>query len=487
MRVKIYLLFIAFSLFAVSCKLDLTPPSEISEEAFYKTSDEINEAIIGVYNGLQAPVIYEWALTELRSDNTQMNKENSISVYTEYRELDAYTVTSQNSLIDAYWEATYHDINLANQVLEQTSVVGDSTLKLQYEGECHFIRAHHYFNLVRLFGPVPLVTNSISGEEAKAIFRTEKNKIYSFIENELSLAVAGLPDNYDESELGRVTSWAAMTLLAKVYLTEQKYSEASVLLEKIINDSPYSLLDNYEDVFNVTNEMNNEIIFAVRFMSGSVGLGNPFANTFAPRTSGDNVVQGDGDGLNYPTDDIISAFTSIDARKDVCLQEGYYDEDKGIYIEYPYINKFMDNVVEIDDAENDWPVLRYADVLLMYAEALNEVSGASIALPYLNDVRERAKLAGYTSTEISNKYDMRIALGEERRLEFAFENHRYFDLLRTNSAVSVINEHFQTEAYYNDPSHPEYYVSTVQEWQTLLPIPQREIDINPDLTQNIGY
>jgi starch-binding outer membrane protein, SusD/RagB family len=487
MKIYVYNLLILCSLVFASCELDLNPESEISEGAFYKNSEEINEAVIGCYNGLQKPIIYEWVLTELRSDNTQMDKDNSISIYTEYRELDAHTVTSQNILVQSYWNACYHDIVLANQVLGQSGVVQDEVLRKQYEGECHFIRAYHYFNLVRLFGPVPLITETISGSEAKLVSRSSIEPIYAFIESNLQSAIDELPETYEDEDLGRVTVWAAKALLAKVYLTRSNYSEAVSLLSDIITKSPYGLAESYADIFDVTNEMNSEILFAVRFMSGSVGLGSPFANYFAPKTSGNNVVNGDGDGLNYPTDDLIAAFDTLDQRKDVCLKENYYDASKDIFVGKAYVNKFMDNVIELEDAENDWPVLRYADVLLMNAEAINEQQGVSAALPYLNMVRERAGLDGYTETEITNKYQFRMALENERRFEFAFENHRYFDLLRTNRALTVMNQHFQTEAYYNDPQHVEFHVPPLDDWQTILPIPQRERDINPDLTQNQGY
>lgn len=487
MKRSISVILFVISVLLISCDLDLTPVSEISEETFYKNSDEISEAVIGCYNSLQNPIRYEWVLTELRSDNTQMSIDNSVAVNTEYREMDSYTGTPQNSLIDSYWKACYHDIALANQVLQSTGVVDDEALKGQYEGECRFIRAYHYFNLIRLFGPVPLIVEPISGDEAKQIERSGGEVIYRFLETELTMAREGLPASYPDAELGRVTSWAAGALLAKVYLTEEKYDEAGALLRDIVLNAPYELLPSYAGIFDTGNEMNGEILFAVRFMSGSVGLGAPFANWFAPLTSGSNVVNGDGNGYNYPTVSIMNSFAGADSRKDVCFKASYYDKNKKTDIARAYVNKFMFNIVEPEDAENDWPVIRYADVLLMYSEALNELQGVSAALPYLNQVRERAGLTAYLETDVPSKYQFRLVLENERRLEFAFENHRYFDLLRMERALTVMNEHFQTEAYYNDPQHPEFKVTPIEQWETLLPIPQREMDINRALTQNLGY
>lgn len=489
MKTKSYISIIVLAMLSVACNnmLDLNPISEIGEESYYKTTEEINKAVIGCYSGLEEPMLYEWAVTELRSDDSQMFIESSSAVYPEYRELDTYTQTTLNSVVKSYWQACYHDIALTNQVLAKIDVVDDADLKLQYESECRFIRAYHYFNLVRLFGPVVLVTESISGDEAKTLSRSSLESIYQFIESELNLAAAGLPDSYSSSDVGRVTSWAAKALLAKVYLTEAKYSEASTLLNDIISSSPHSLLPDYADVFATDNEMNGEILFAVRFMAGNVGLGSPFANWFAPLTSGSNVVNGDGRGWNYPTASIMGSFEDGDLRKDVCFRENYLNKDKNVTVDRAYVNKYMYNVIDEYDAENDWPVLRYADVLLMYSEALNELQGVTAALPYLNQVRERAGLDDYSESSITSKFQFRLALETERRHEFAFENHRYFDLLRTGRVVAVMNEHFQTEAYYNDPSHPEFNVAPIEEWQTILPVPQREIDINSSLTQNVGY
>ena len=480
---------IVLAVLSMACDsvLDLNPISEIGEESFYKTSEEIDKAVLACYNGLLDPMEIEWAITELHSDNTQMSIDNSMAVYLEYREMDNYTQTTLNVAIDDYWQARYHDIALTNQVLERLEPFESTEQIIQYAGECRFIRAYNYFNLVQLFGPVILVDKSISGDEAKKMERSTVDAVYEFIENDLTIAGQDLPDSYNDSEAGRVTKWAAKALLGKVYLTQGLYSEAATILNEVISSSPYSLLENYADVFDTGNEMNNEILFAVRFMSGNVGLGSPFANYFAPLTSGSNVVNGDGRGWNYPTESIINAFEEGDLRKDVCLKESYLDQNKNLLIERAYINKFMFPVVDRDDAENDWPVIRYADVLLMYGEALNETQGVAQALPYLNEVRNRAGLNAYSQNDIANVYQYRIAMENERRVEFAFENQRYFDLLRTDRIIQVMNAHFKTEAYYNDPSHPEFNVASIKDWQATLPIPQREIDVNPALTQNFGY
>ncbi len=467
--------------------LELNPISEIGEGSYYKTVEEIDNAVIACYSGLLDPMETEWALTELHTDNSQMFIESSVAVYTEYRELDNYTQTTLNTLIDEYWQKRYKDIALNNQILERLDGFEQSDLINQYEGECRFLRAYNYFNLVQLYGPVVIVEETISGEDAKTMERSSIDQVMAFIKNDLKIALDYLPESYDQSELGRATSWAAKGLLAKVYLTNKEYSAAEELLLDVIENSPHQLLDDYADVFDYNNEMNDEILFAVRFMSGNVDLGSPFANYFAPLTSGSNVVNGDGKGWNYPTESIINAFEEGDLRKDVCLQESYYDQSNNVTVDKAFVNKYMYPVIDLNDAENDWPVLRYSDILLMYSEVLLENKTIADALPFLNQIRSRAGLSSYLESDIGSKYDFRMLLEQERRVEFAFENQRYFDLKRTDRLEQVMNNHFATEAYYNDPSHTEFYVDPIETWQTLLPIPQREIDINSDLTQNAGY
>ena len=263
-----------------------------------------------------------------------------------------------------------------------------------------------------------------------------------------------------------------------------------------------------EQIFSINNEVNKEILFTIRFKAGLVGLGNPMANSFAPASSGDAIVNGDGSGFNYPTNSINSAFristTSFtDARKPVTI--GTYGASTTPY----YVNKFISTVLVKNDAENDFPVIRYSDVLLMKAEATGYDGAAGVSMGIINQIRDRAGAGTYTTGSftaafykypatgtgaITNATDFLTALLDERRVEFAFENQRFFDLVRTGQAVTVIRNYYASEytAFYSK-FVPVIPLATLQANintdKLLLPIPQREIDTNNEITitQNPGY
>lgn len=294
------------------------------------------------------------------------------------------------------------------------------------------------------------------------------------------------------ADLGRATSWAAKALLAKVYLTENKKAEAIPLLLDVKNNSGFSLYPTYADIFSTANEMNSEIIFAVRYKAPGLGIGSPFPNMFAPLSSGSAVVLGDGDGLNYPTAEFDTT-TNGDARKPVLLAT--YGTGSAAKL---YPKKLVSPVAVSDDAENDWFVLRYADVLLMLAEAQGY---SSSSLQLISQVRQRGGNAALDPAVVNSVALFEKALSDERRIELAFENQRWFDLVRFNTTTStirvedVMKAHFAREyaRHYQLYTAPAVPLATLQSYVTpekiLLPIPQREFDTNPALIgqQNPGY
>jgi len=486
-KLLMVLFMVVFSLGIISCDkdLDVEPESEITTEFFYSSAEEVEFALIAVYNSLQNMMNIEWMLTELRSDNTYMNVDSSSSSNIPLRTLDRFEVISTNEHVTEYYRSAYSLIALANRVLANLEVIEDPDVRNQYEGEARFLRAHAYFNLVRLFGAVPIVENVITGEEGLEIERSPQEDVYAFIENDLKVASEFLPEAYDQDNVGRATKWTAMGILGKVYLTMHTNQEAIDVLGDIVTNSSHALLNEYDEIFDVGNEYNAEILFAVRFQSGSLGLGAPFANFFAPVQSEDYVVTGGGDALNVPTESMSASYES-EERKDPSMSDFWVGQD-GVENFKKYIKKYNSSFSVVDDAGNDWPILRYSDVLLMQAEAYNELGDIPKALEYLNEVRIRVDLEPYENSEVASYFDFKIALEEERRVEFAFENQRWFDLVRTGRALTVMNQHFKSEFQYNDPDDPESPVTPIQEWQLVLPIPQYEIDLNPNIAQNIGY
>ena len=514
--------------FSLGCKkiIDIDPISNIGVENFYTNYEETKVGLTGSYNGLQLPLETEWMLTELRSDNTKQGVPNSsASINVEFNELDMFTLNSSHDKVYRYWLHTYKNIRSINYVLKSLGVAyengnlqfGEGTAimtaaqKNQLAGEALFLRAYHYFNLVRLYGDVFLISTPVDPKQSKQINRTPVQACYQLIVADLAKAkdllspasFSAIPD----ADRGRATSWAAKALLAKVYLTLNQKNLALPLLDDVLQNSGYGLLNAYGDVFSINNEMNKEILFAVRFKAGGFGLGNSMGNSFAPTSSGSAVINGDGLGYNFPTAELDGQYkiltgAPVDQRKDVAI---------GKYGSKLYVKKFIAPLLVKNDGENDFPVIRFSDVLLMKAEAIGFDGPSGVAVGLINQVRERSGAVNFVSGDFNTgfyKYpsDMSqanaitddtkfsAALFNERRLEFAFENQRFYDLLRSGQAIEILKAHFALEF----PTHYKNIVpaitlvqlqSNVVKSRMLLPIPQREIDSNDQLkiSQNDGY
>lgn len=540
--------------FGCSDVIDLKSESNISVDNFYTNYSDLQVGLTSCYKGMQAPLSEEWSMTELRSDNTTMDSGTSTStVKHDLTYLDQFYPPATHQGVYNYWLKTYNNIRNTNIVLNASGAnYNESNGTIEYApvtipvtlaqcksvaAEASFIRAYHYFNLVRLYGGVFLIHEPITPEQAKTINRSSVNDIYKLIEADLINAKDnGSTSAYsaNSSNLGHVNKWAAEALLAKVYLTLNRKAEASVLLQDVISNSGYSLQSNYGDVFSVNNEMNSEILFAVRFKGGGLGMGNPLPNNFAPVNSGNAIINGDGDGYNSPALELIktsSSYTSyIDPSSlspapspiplpqptvDVINKKRYNvnisSYQKGNASVIYFVNKFMSPTIVAYDSESDWPVLRFADVLLMKAEADGNVA---TSLAFINQVRVRAGLTALTSINVSTTANFEKALATERRWEFAFENQRWFDIMRfttTMSSISPATDQFPglkiqgaeyvmkkhlnnmwTKLYSGFTVLPislTQLLSNANPDRFLLPIPQYEIDTNSFITipQNPSY
>lgn len=486
MKLKYNLIAIAllgFSFSSCSDFLEQNPQTDLSENDFYKTADDILSAVNGAYSSLQEGDIYgNWyVFGEIPSDNTRNQLSGSVTTQNEF---DQFYIDTQNSMIANFWKAAYKVINRTNTVLGRIDGIEINTeLANRYKLECKFIRALMYFNLVRVYGDVPLVLKEISISESYDILREPKENVYNQIIADLKEA-QGLPVSYSTAEDGRATQGAAKALLANVYMTLHKYAEAETILAEIINSGRYSLLENtpgslnidgYKNVFSPVNHNSKEGIFEIQFLKGGYGEGSNYANNFAPENSGTNVVAvGGTGGNNIPEMDIYNAYEEGDLRRDFSMSLGYYDNRKNNeWVESRYVCKFMDVPYQNNDASNNYPVIRYADVILMYAEALNQNGKTAEACKYLNMTRRRG--FGYQTTETSpvdlqttDKAQFALMVEQERRVELAFENHRWFDLIRTGRAVEVM----KSKGF------------SLNETNLICPIPQKQIDVNPKLTQN---
>lgn len=477
---KYTFLCLAALLSVTSCKdgfLDLAPVSQTNGVNFYRNADDMLNAVNAAYAALQFNGLYNqsmYAVGEVLSDNTEiLDQQSGIEI----TQLDAFTTLSNNSILNAMWNNHYRGILACNTVIDRiVHVTMNETLKARYTGEAKFLRALMYFNMVRTFGDTPLVLKETADvASGYAYGRTPAIEVYAQIEKDLLEAAAVLPSSYTGNSLGRATIGAAKGLLAKVYLTQKKWPEAAAKAGEVIESGTYGLLDNYADVFKISNKNHKESLFEVQYKKGGYGLGSPFNNNFAPWLSGVIVTKvGPGGGQNQPTADISKSYETVDKRKDASFAAGYTAAN-GNFVSVRYITKYLDPTpFAAYDADNNWPVLRYADVLLMRAEALNEIGyvAGGEAFELLNKIRKRAGLAEKTSTQLAGQADFRLALEQERRLELAFENHRWFDLVRTGRAMEVLTAKGVK----------------IQPHQLLLPVPQSQIDINPEkIKQNQSY
>jgi len=510
---KIYILFSTFLLSTLfsGCEEFLTekPESVLTQFDFYITPTRINQGVLGCYAGLASVVRDEWIFTELRSDNTcQDNPTTSTTQRIDHTDVALFRTSPSLPMLLDYWYKVFKNISNVNAVLPS---VRDNTFlpiesqRAQYEGELLFIRALHYYHLVSFFGDMFKVTTVIGPNEAKKIQRSPVAQIYDeIIIPDLIKAGDLLPSTYGAADRGRVTKWAAKALLAKVYMMRggnANIALAKPLLEEVMSSSPHRLLTGtsaFANVFSTTNEMNDEIIFAVRFRGGALGLGSPFWSLFTPVGSTNLFLKiGTPMGYNAPTFELRSVFEASigDNRKDA----SYRIWNRSATSQLPYIFKFNDpNISQANQAENDWIMLRYADVVLLYAEVLAQDGNHGTAHTFVNQIRTRAGLAGLTP--FSTNIAALDAVYAERRLELAFENQRWFDLLRMNKsyndpnkAIDIMKKHvFETDweilySKYNPIQPPEQRF--FNNYRLLLPIPQTEIDTNNELTiiQNQDY
>ena len=439
---------------------ELYPSNQISVGDFYKTADDFNQAVIVCYAKFQGWFAFDREFCEYRSDNLKIPAPQT-STQDRY-DFDNFVETSANGLLSDYWAKFNNNIYRANSVLNRIDGADfDETLKNQYKGEALFVRAWSYYHMYLVWGPVPVTLEIVSPSEALKIGRCTQEEMYKYLSDDLKLAAELLPASYSGYDIGRATSGAALTLLGKVNLTFKKWTEAKDALEQVIGE--YSLQSNPGDVFDVNNKMNSEIIFAVRFNKTVEGENHGLLNT---------TLNPDADETQ--TDALKNCYTNEDKRK-VLISWVPVAGTAGTYI----IKKFYDTLDPTTNrAGNDYIWLRYADVLLMYAEALNEIeynsSSSSPALNALNQVHERAGLNPIQISEVPDQNSFRNAILLERQQEFPYEGQRWFDLVRMGKAMEVINSQG----------------ISIQEYQLVYPIPQSELERINDtslLWQNEGY
>lgn len=500
---RVYLIAI-ISCLAFSCKedfIELQPISDMNAGIFYKTEKDMNQAVLSPYASLRT--LYNQSfiyMGEIRSDNTTFSWVPGNSK--DMTSIDNFgdPLLSENTFVTNVWNDSYNTILRSNIVLDKIDAVTftDNKLKEQYKAEARFIRALVYFWLVRVYGDVPKVDHQLTVQEAYTVGRTSTEEIYNFIVEDLKFAEANLPASYAAVDKGRVTVGGAKGLLAKVYMTMAGYplkkgapyyalAEAKAL--EVINMPQYSLVSDYKALFDVTKKNSTESLFEIQYKKGGTSTGSPWNNDFAPRFSNREVVQvGDKGGFNAPTPDLSKTYEPGDPRKNISMSDGYVAVPGGQFVNDKYVKKYYDVSFSGSDNDNNWIELRLADIYLLYAEALvRQGKQQNVALTYLNKIRQRARNSTGGSATIlpdylpfSSNAEFLLAIEKERRVELAFENHRWFDLVRTERAKAVMTVE-QKEQNGFDPTR----------WNDnmlLYPIPLQVIQSNPEkIKQNPGY
>lgn len=498
---------IAFLLIPVlffSCKsfLDLKPVSVITTQNAYTTAENIEAALNGAYSSFMGYDYYQWDyinMSDMRSDNAYAGGGGDEP----YKEIDLFNVSPANPNVYLDWTQLYASIAKCNVVIDNVEKVQDPALteerRKQILGEASFLRAFHYFQLVTLWGSVPIEKHSNSTDPSVIrIPRSPDTAVYNFIVSDLQVAVDNLPDGYGSPSVDKVraTKGAANALLAKVWAqrSDRDYNKVLQYCDAVINSpEKYGLMDNYADLFDGNHAYNEESILEIPYV-GDTPEGCWGAELLYPTHDDNGDIPSDAwQRYCVPSKDLVSAYK---ADHDAVREQAKISFEHAPWID-EYWNPCGDPSVKVpfDVAQkhpNNWNsgdhvyLLRLADIILLKAEAQNELGRAGDAAATLNIIRDRVHLNPVTAV---SKEQMQTAILNERRLELSFEGQRWADLLRHGMAVSVMTGLNDVTYTCNDGTPgagtPVKYRITDQ--NLVLPVPTLELQANPNLTQNPGY
>jgi hypothetical protein len=486
--------------FATACDsfLDPNPSDVITPENFYKTSSDAVAAVNSVYEGTKWFYwLGFWYISDIATDDIFAAPRFGADGH----RMSDYVFNATEWPLGSMWGGAYGIINRANAVLDRVpGITMDPTLRARLLNEARFHRANAYFNLVRSFGDVPLLEHEVKSLDALRVSRAPAADVYALIVSDLQQAMAGLPASYTGSDIGRVTSGAAQAMLAKVYLTRQDWANAAQMTGQLIATNRYALLPNWRDCFKIATEIvNKESIFEINY-DGLLDPGAGSVHTLFSLPA--DFPGGDAYGLMTVAPSLANLFAPSDTRG---LGGTFIVSDTT----NPYVDALGDTVTWADPPatlgpafikyldqtdfqnmhqrawqrqSNNWIVLRYADVLLMYAEAVNEGGTpvpAMTAEQALNAVRTRAGIGPVSGLSTAA---FRDSVWLERRREFVFEGQRWFDLSRWGTLDAAIQaKTAELEAI--SPGETTVHGAP----NNLLPLPQAELNRNPNLTQNPGW
>jgi starch-binding outer membrane protein, SusD/RagB family len=469
--------------------LNRNPKGNLTAETFFENEEHAVWATNAIYANFRS---WEYCglpylgATDIVSDDADKGSTENDGPY--LKEVDDFQFDATNQTFSTIWRGHYQTISRANIAINRIPDINmPDALKDRLIGEAKFLRAFNFFRLVQWFGDVPLVLTQLTDDQYFTTKRNTRTEIYAQIEKDLTDAIAALPEKskYKAEDLGRVTKGAAKGILAKLYMIDKKYDKALTLCEEIISSGEYNLMPNYNQIFTQAGENGSESIFEI----GSVALQASIVGSGATPF---NMVQGVrgvpnlGWGFNRPSDDLIANYEPGDPRRQatiIYVGEVLPDGSTIVQDNPEILDERFNQKAWVgkhpglqDNGPGNIRLLRYADIILLAAEAANELGNATKALEYVNMTRKRARGTNtfiLKDLTITNKDALRTAIRRERRSELAMEQHRWFDLQRwgiQNEVMTKVGKPFVANKH------------------ELFPLPQTEIDLGGgSLSQNPGY
>jgi starch-binding outer membrane protein, SusD/RagB family len=460
-------------------QLNLYPETRLTQGNFYKTESQLVQAVDDVYRQMNR--VYDARgivdlYSELYSDNAYIEFTGGSTTFEE--DIMSFRIQTNNGRIRTAWETCYNALYVCNNAIEQLQITdvkfSQPDLKNRLIAEATFVRSLIYFNMVRIWGGVPMPLKVVTADESYEYVRESDATVYQQIIKDLIQSKASLPGSYTGSDIGRITKYAAAAVLAKVYLTQGDKANAAKELKEIIDSNQYSLdanrdgktnRDDYIHLFQPATKNSKASILELQFLAGQNAVNSNYQQMYTPYHWAFHLPGSKetfrGEGMNTPTADLIREFEAADStRKSISVYPGYVNLETSQFIAYPFTMKFYDPNWRY--AGQNVEIIRYADILLMYSEVTGDPT-------YLNQVRARVGLPGFGEPGYPAQYKtLAQAIEHERRVELSFEFHRFFDLVRTGRAVEIL----KAKGY------------SITDKKLRFPIPQNAIDVNPKLTQN---
>jgi starch-binding outer membrane protein, SusD/RagB family len=448
-----YIFIFMLTVSLVACKdsyLDVNPIDKYSYYTFLENEAQVEQAVTGGYKKIADIVTGQlWIYGDMLSDNTSYSYNPTDRGGANLENIDEFIATSDNGEFNGLFQESYDGIQRTNFILEKIGGINfvNPATKTVKEAEARFMRAWHYFNMVRVYGDVPIILKTVGEPDfqiAEKYPRRPVANVYSeVIEPDAKFALENLPETVAPAEVGRLTKGAAIMLLSHVLITQKKFADANTELSKL---KGYSLQTDYKNIFDPTKKNTSESIFEIQY-NPLYNITTGIMTRWAPWGTGVTVYLGGSNsrgGLNQPTKSLNDAYLAIDKRKPVVIGSIATTAARGTTL--LYMNKFnyWDPITKFNPV--NWIVYRYADAILLQAECQNEIGYPSAtALSLLNSIRQRAGLTPRTLAELKSKEEFAQAIQDERRLELAGESHRWFDLVRTGKAVEVMTAHGVSE------------------------------------------